>query len=144
MNLIIISHKNMDESMPRYSPEEAQKEASNMNADAEQVQMLLRSVEEWNAWRKSNPEVAPNLRGAGFRETHLRGADLHGADLRGANLVDTDLREADLRGANLRTAHLRGADLHGADLEGADLRGVDFFEVDLGDAKTEGAQFSNP
>ena len=70
------------------------------------VAMLFRSVEEWNKWRRENPDILPNL-----SESDLRMADLRMADLRMANL-----RGADLRGANLRMANLRGADWQSHDL----------------------------
>ena len=58
-------------------------------ADQKQVEMLLRSVVDWNAWRGEN------------RDTRV--------DLRKADLFEVDLIEADLRGADLQDAHLRGA-----------------------------------
>ncbi len=52
----------------------------------EQVQLLKRSVPEWNQWRKQNPEIVPNLYRA-----NLQGADLHRANLEGAKLEGTIL-----------------------------------------------------
>ena len=63
-------------------------------ANSEHVKRLKQGVEEWNAWRRENPNV--------FH------ADLSNADLSGANLS----------GARLSTAELSGADLRGADLTG--------------------------
>ena len=59
------------------------------------MQPDVRDVKAWNEWRRDNPGVTPDLRGA-----DLSGADLRGADLRGADLYGADLRGADLRGAS--------------------------------------------
>lgn len=124
-------------------------------ANPDHVKRLKEStIEEWNKWRKDNPDIIPdlsgadlsgadlreknlrlvNLRYAHLRYAHLKGADLEGADLRGAYLMDAhlegadlryvDLRHADLRGAHLMDAHLMGAHLEGASLEGANLKGT--------------------
>ena len=87
-----------------------------------QLQILQRSIYEWNQWRAANPEVKPNL----FR------SDLGGVDLRGANLSDANLRHANLKKARLRRAKLDLADLRGADLSEADLFAVDFSTAQLG------------
>ena len=66
-------------------------------ADAEQVAMLLRSVEEWNAWRDKHPGIQPDL-----MEAELAGADLRNANLVRADLSDADLSQAEMSGAVLR------------------------------------------
>jgi Pentapeptide repeats (8 copies) len=48
-------------------------------ADPDQLALLKKSVEEWNAWRKANPLV----------KVDLSGTDLSGTDLSGANLSTT-------------------------------------------------------
>ena len=44
------------------------------------MQPDVRDVKAWNEWRRDNPGVTPDLRGA-----DLSGADLRGTDLRGAS-----------------------------------------------------------
>jgi uncharacterized protein YjbI with pentapeptide repeats len=63
------------------------------------LEILEQGVEEWNQWRKDNPEELPDL-------------------------IRIDLSEANLRGANLRGAILREADLRKVNLDGADLTDV--------------------
>jgi len=75
-------------------------------ANPKHLGLLNLDVQAWNAWRRKNPDVGPNLAGA---------------SLAGANLCGADLRKADLRGADLSYANLRGADLSHANLRGADL-----------------------
>jgi hypothetical protein len=92
----------------------------------EMIDLLFKSIPEWNIWRMNNPTVVVDLRDANLRGAKLSGANLsyanlHGADLRGADLSSADLRGADLSGAYLRYANLRGANLRGADLGGANL-----------------------
>jgi uncharacterized protein YjbI with pentapeptide repeats len=59
-------------------------------ANDEHVALLKQGVDAWNAWRKEDPDIDPNLGGAGLFRANLAGADLGGANL----------REANLRGAN--------------------------------------------
>ncbi len=87
----------------------------------EHYDKLKEGVDAWNAWRKENPMVIPDL-----RKANLNAAVLDGADLRKAKL-----RKANLWGATLKGTNLRGANLHKADLEDADLR----------DAKLKGIKY---
>jgi len=114
--------------------------------DAEQLALIRRTVEEWNAWRDKNPDVRvnlfnANLRGAKLEHVNLGNADLRNADLREVNfdraclrranlgqaalsdasLFQADLSETNLNGANLSFSRLEKADLRGANLSGADL-----------------------
>src|SRR5215467_5168052 len=89
----------------------------------EQVAVLGRGADAWNAWRAEHDE-APDLsqaalRGLGLTGFDLSRADLHDADLRGTNLCNADLSGAHLEGANFFKAVLDGADLAGAHLDGA-------------------------
>ncbi len=127
------------------------------------VGVLKQGVEAWNSWRRLNPDVRPNLRGAylnglplcrlDLRDTDLRfaflfradlrGADLRGAVLIGADLIQANLRSADLRGANLSGAYLSQANLDHANLRGADLRGTFlqgafFFETVMPSGRSSG------
>lgn len=81
-------------------------------ADEKLVEILKRSVPEWNRLRS----------GRMLREVDLRRANLHDLDLHGARLSAADLRTADLSGSNLHGADLSGSDLRDAYLVGANLR----------------------
>jgi uncharacterized protein YjbI with pentapeptide repeats len=136
-------------------------------ANPDHLEILKRSVEEWNQWRKDNLGVKPDLSGAHLEGAHLIGAHLEEADLRwahlsgahlerarlerahliGAHLEEADLRWADLRWANLRGAHLEGAHLEGASLSKADLckatlNGISLRRADLTMADLSGADLS--
>lgn len=113
-------------------------------ADAEQLALIRRGVEEWNAWREESRDVQVDLRrvdlseadltdahlgSANLSRTNLDGAFLSGADLREVNLTEaslreTDFREANLCGAYLDRAYLAGAHLSGTNLSRANLRGA--------------------
>lgn len=102
---------------------------------------------EWNAWRRTNPEVRPDLVEAVFTEDDLSFTDLHGADLRGvvlkaARLSHVDFSFADLREACLEDAYLSGANFHKADLRGADLSGAHLAYVTLSGADLRRAHLS--
>ena len=82
-------------------------------ANEEHVALLVQGVPAWNAWRRENPNVLP---------------DLGSTDLRRADLIEVNLSEADLGGAfldeaTLTRANLRGTKLFGAGLSDATLRG---------------------
>ena len=55
------------------------------------IELLKQGAATWNQWRKDDPGIIPNL----------RGANLIGEKLIGANLTYADLADADLSGANL-------------------------------------------
>ena len=135
-------------------------------ANPEHVEILKQGVDTWNEWRKENPEIRPDLRGANLNKTILKGANLSTANLKrshmsGADLRETDLSRADLTKAtisefslpadiiwranlcqaNLTGASLRGADLRGANLANAIFRGADSSEADLTNANISGADF---
>jgi uncharacterized protein YjbI with pentapeptide repeats len=120
-------------------------------ANEEHLKILRQGVEVWNRWRKENPGLWPDLRGA-----NLSKADLHGANLGKANLSRAALNEAeflhvaavalggaDLSGAKiLEVVALSGARLSEADLRGAELSEVELGEANLGRANLSGANLS--
>ena len=75
-------------------------------ANNQQMDLLKRGSQAWNAWRAAQTEAKVDLSGGALRGLDLAGVDLRGADLRGA-----DLRGATLSGASLTGAHLEGANL---------------------------------
>ncbi len=93
-------------------------------ANPEHVNLLIRSVADWNRWRTDNTDIQPNL-----SEANLGGANLQGADLRNAVLYKTYLRSANLDAANL----------HGANLDQADLVSASLLETDLSKARLQRA-----
>ena len=97
-------------------------------ADEQHVTLLRRSVREWNRWRAENPQVTPDLAGAGLRGLDLRGANLSGAKLKGADLRGGVLSGCSFIGAEFAAANLFKAVLDSADLDRADLRGARFFD----------------
>ena len=108
-------------------------------ANDEHVALLKQGVAAWNAWRRKNQDVRPDLSEANLSEADLRGANLRRANLwqarlRGANLSEADLTRANLRGANLRWANLSQANLSEASLRRADLRRADLTRANLRDA----------
>ncbi|KPA10003.1 small GTP-binding protein domain protein [Candidatus Magnetomorum sp. HK-1] len=110
---------------------------------------LIQQLENWNKWRKDNPDVMIDLRGANLSRANLSGADLSGADLSGADLSGADfcgtyfgieiLSRANLSGANLSRANLGGANLGEANLSGANLIRANLGGANLGEANLSGA-----
>ncbi len=113
----------------------------------EQLSILKRGVEDWNKWRKVNPEELINLRGANLSGENLSGAHLSGAILSGANLsraglVKAILADAKLDGANLSGANLSEAEIDGADLRSAQLISANLWRAELDRANLKGANLS--
>jgi Pentapeptide repeats (8 copies) len=119
-------------------------------ANSEHLELLRQGVEPWNAWRKKEAAIVPdlsraNLVGADFSRANLSRATLNQATLslanlshailRGANLREARIRGANFSRANLREAHLRGANLRGADFSEADLSGADLSRAILVETK---------
>ena len=116
-------------------------------ANEEHLNLLNQGIEDWNKWRKQNPQIEPNLRAADLSWADLSGINLSEADLSDAflyksHLIETDLRWADLSGANLNEANLSEANLSEADLSGASLCGADLSKVNLSDSNLNGAYLS--
>jgi len=122
-------------------------------ANEEHVAQLKKGVDAWNAWRKENPNIRPdlsgadlmrqslggaNLSGAILSAAKLRRANLSGADLGGANLIFANLSLANLSGANLGAADLIWANLSGANLSGADLQYSPLVNANFSDADITG------
>ena len=96
-------------------------------ANPEHLEILKQGVEQWNKWRKENPDVRPDLSGADLVGGPQRGEPQRGGSQRGrpsarANLGGADLSGADLSGADLRRCEpQRGESSASANLRGADL-----------------------
>ncbi len=104
-------------------------------ANRQHVSMLKQGSGAWNAWRRQNPDLKPDL-----REAALAGMTLREADLSSANLTEADVSGADLRSANLAGATLWGAALPDAQLSQADLSFADLTYADLSRADLTGSR----
>ena len=98
-------------------------------ANKHQLRIIKRGAEAWNAWRRENPNIVPDLSHADLSDrmlmaAHLRWAKLEGANFSGANLGSANLSKADLRHAKLQHTRLSQANLLDADLSHADLSGA--------------------
>jgi len=126
-------------------------------ANPEHLQILKQGVEAWNAWRKQNEDIRPDLTSTDLSGTdltsvdlgegnlasaNLSGAILSGATLVGAYLVEANLSSATLSGASLNWAHLVKADLTRANLSGATFAGTTLVMADLSEANLSKATFT--
>jgi len=121
--------------------------------DQDPVTMLKADAHAWNEWRKNNPEIRMDLRGANLHKADLSGKNLSRMNLQGAllskaRLGNADLTEADLSRVNgsravLRGANLTRANLSNANLSMADLRKARLHETDLNLADLRGARLGN-
>ncbi|HMU94698.1 MAG TPA: pentapeptide repeat-containing protein [Anaerolineales bacterium] len=142
-------------------------------ADQKHREIFSQGRKVWNAWRKKNPKIKPDLSTLSFRNADLGGFDLRavflensdlrnaqcvGTDLRGAYLYNVDARKANfdkanLSGATLQRALFQGASLRNAKIEftlsqeanfeKADLTNASLFLSDLSDAKFDQAILKN-
>ena len=102
-------------------------------SNQEHLQLLRAGEKTWNAWRRSHPEVAPNLSGANLRKLYLRSFDLSRCDLSSADARDVSFRKANLTGANLQSTKLYRAFFSRADLRDADFSGATLYETVFAD-----------
>ncbi len=109
-------------------------------SNIEHVGRLREGVDAWNAWRRENPSVRPDLSGEDLSELDLQGINFGEADLSEAELFQADLTEANLKNAVLRGADLAGARLDGAALYKADLEGACLIEADCSGANLASAR----
>ncbi len=110
--------------------------------DAQHLKTLKRGAKPWNAWRRKNPDVVPDLEGASLVFASLEAANLQGATLTGANLKFAELKKADLRGARLEGANLQDANLQAAKLQDAVLEATNLRGASLAGAKLQGVSFA--
>ena len=112
-------------------------------ADAEQLAVLKKGAEVWNAWQIEHFDTQIDL-----SDAELRMADLHEVNLLGAQMARADLRMANLADAYLFFANFGDADLtfaicNGADFSSANLSGADLTKADLSFANLTGADLSS-
>ncbi len=107
-------------------------------ADNEHLDLVKQGVAAWNDWRRSNPDVVPDLSEANLVKADLRGSDLRQVNLERANLTRAVMEDANLQGAKLGAARLLEAKLSRANLSEADLS-----RAELIGAKLIGANLVN-
>src|SRR4051794_7519105 len=96
-------------------------------ANEDHVIQLSQGGEVWNAWRKKNPNVVPDLSGVNRvnpRRADLPDAEINGVRFIGTSLVGVNLSRADLTDTDFSDARLAGADLTHAKLVGVVLLGA--------------------
>jgi hypothetical protein len=108
-------------------------------ADPKQLARLRQGVTAWNAWRRRNPRLKPDLSRALLIDLELRGINLAGANLERANLRQATLSRANLTRANLKRTDLRAASLRRARLDHANLTGAILRHASLAEVSLEGA-----
>ncbi|AOS83718.1 hypothetical protein BIU88_05880 [Chlorobaculum limnaeum] len=109
---------------------------------AEALELLLRSVPEWNRYRKAHPDEVVEFNKRDFRELDLSEADLSGASFKAANFSGANLSKALFRDAKLNGANFAGADLRQTDFSNADISGANLVRADISGAILEGANLS--
>jgi uncharacterized protein YjbI with pentapeptide repeats len=112
-------------------------------AEPSQIELLKKGRGIWNEWRRSEPNLTPDLRQANLVRAELSGAALQGARLEGARLIRARLRAANLSGASLEDATLIEADLSQAELTGARFERANLANAVLRGASLAGAVFQH-
>jgi uncharacterized protein YjbI with pentapeptide repeats len=108
-------------------------------ADQQQLELLKRSVKEWNVWRQlQQPYFQSDPINATLSGTNLNSQP----DLINATLSRTNLSHADLSYANLSMADLSMADLNYANLDRANLSEANLYEADLLSANLQDTNLS--
>src|SRR5437867_4345525 len=97
-------------------------------ANRKQLAILKQGVEDWNNWRKNNPDVKINLKGADLFGAHLMGANLNGADLMKAKLTDCKIASTIFGNNDLSSSF----GLEATDPLGASTLGTDTIRKSIG------------
>lgn len=116
-------------------------------ANPEHVAKLKEGVEAWNAWRKENFDIKPDLSEADLSEIEFPKADFYQTDFRNSDLSGSYLwggwfDKANLSGANLSGANLATATLSRSDLSNAILFRVNFYGASFSRANLTSAIFT--
>ncbi len=88
---------------------------------------LMKGVKSWNAWRRDNKDIIPDLSGGDWlQKLDLSRVNFSRVLLVGTNLHSTTLIKADLRFADLSNADLTNADLTSANMLKTKLAGAKY------------------
>jgi uncharacterized protein YjbI with pentapeptide repeats len=112
-------------------------------ANPEHLDILKQGVEAWNNWRKSNPEIIPDLSSADLAEENLPYINFSRTDLNRANLDRADLNHALADKANLNHASVVSADLNHVNFIGADLSYINGTQANLFHAQLDNANLQH-
>lgn len=107
-------------------------------SDPEHLRIISLGVKAWNAWRKKNPHIRPNLRKANLKGKNLENANFNDSNMRRANLSEANLSHAHFRRADLRRTNCSNAILNGADLTSAILIETNLEKATLNDCLVYG------
>jgi len=105
-----------------------------VNKDHQEI--LRKGADHWNAWRKEDASIVPDLRRADLREFTPAHYNLRNADCKGINLNRANVYRSDLSGARLHRANLIGTVINQTRLDDAILTkarcgGTVFSDLDL-------------
>ncbi len=107
----------------------------------EHFEILQQGVPAFNAWRRDNPTVCPDLERAPIGDFALKAINLSGANLTGVDLSDQILNEADLSGAILHYTSFYNVDLIKARLDGAAVHFASWLGCNFSDASLIRTEF---
>ncbi len=116
-------------------------------ANNEHLKLLTHGVDHWNEWRKTNPNIIPdlsdaNFRGNGFMWANFSDSNFKKADLTGAHLVRTNFCNANMQNANLDGVEWRKSQCSRVDLKCASLRNANLEYSYFDNANFEGTNLS--
>jgi uncharacterized protein YjbI with pentapeptide repeats len=106
------------------------------------MERLRSGADEWNAWRKANPDIKIDLSGADLRDMNLTGANFSRANLANAKFVAVTLSRARFSDAILTNACLSGANLSETEIAWADLANAKLMEANFTNASLMGTNFT--
>lgn len=104
-----------------------------MNKD--HLKILDQGVETWNNWRKSNPNVKPDLRLAKLINQNLKNANLSNSDLGGVDFTKSILYEVDFSGSYMAECNLTEVNMTLSNLRRATLWGANLHRANVSDVK---------
>lgn len=103
-------------------------------ASEEHLKILKKGSKAWNAWRKNNPDIKPDLSECDLKNKNFAGYDLKNADFYSSHLENTKFVKSDIWEASFAGCFMNSADLSGThpgygNFYKADLRNVRFSDA---------------
>jgi uncharacterized protein YjbI with pentapeptide repeats len=110
--------------------------------DSEHLAKLQEGVAAWNAWRKENPEIRPDLKGLDFTDPVFRSTSLWIKDGQRVSILGIDLSHTLCLNANFSGANCRNANFSDAMCDQANFSDAYCYRTNFSDAFCYKTNFS--
>ena len=117
----------------------------NFLGNPKHLKILKQGVDSWNNWRKTNPQIKPNLKGVNLSEIlpkeHI--VTTIGEESKAILLLGINLKNSSLVGANLDNAVFIFSNFKGSNLMGASIKNSNLSKTNLKNSNLQNTNFKN-